>query len=183
MKQLITLFALALCLSISSCGNKKASQNDTQVESSFTADANLPVYQLDNLLPVVKEHVDETLVVTGYVTHTCVHAGKRCFIVGENENVTMRIEAGGEIGGFNRELVGSELAIKGIIKESRLTNEYLNQYEKELKEGAIEEDGSIESCQAELSSLDEMREWMKANNKDYYSIYYMDGLDYEVLKK
>ena len=31
-------------------------------------------------------------------------------------------------------------------------------------------------------NINEMREWMKAHNKDYYSIYYMDGERYEVIE-
>lgn len=71
----------------------------------------LPVYALDSLLNIAAENVDKTIQVEGYVTHTCKHAGKRCFIVGESQKASMRVEAKGNIGGFNRELAGSKLSI------------------------------------------------------------------------
>ncbi|MDR0823689.1 MAG: hypothetical protein LBN74_01240 [Prevotella sp.] len=181
MKKFLTIIVFALCLS--ACGNKKANTNEVVAEEKITVDSNLPVYELDDLLAVADQQVDKEVIVKGFVTHTCKHSGKRCFIVGNNENASMRVEAGGNIGGFNRELVGSELAINGIVKENRLTKEYINRMEEELKGGTLKEDGSAESCQAELNNINEMRKWMKDNNKDYYSIYYLNGTNYEVITK
>lgn len=175
------LFIAAAVLFMTSCGNKseknvEAEANSTQVE------ANVPTYELNKLLADAESFVNKTVVVKGTVTHTCKHAGKRCFIVGEDGKTSFRVEAKGDIGGFNKELVGSELAIKGILKENRLSKEYLDQQEKEVNEQKVKEDGSAETCQAELDNIASMKEWMKANNKDYYSIYYMDGESYDVVE-
>ncbi len=48
-------------------------------------------------------------------------------------------------------------------------------------EKAVEEDGSAESCQAEMTNIAEMRSWMKENGKDYYSIYFLNGTSYEMV--
>ena len=164
-----------------SCGNNKTETKSAEIAE--VVNDNVPVYKLDSLLAVADQLVDKTVKVRGSVTHTCKHSGKRCFIVGDNENVTMRVEAKGNIGGFNRELVGAELEITGVLKERRLTKEYIDQMEKDVNEKKIKEDGSAESCQAELSNISEMRNWMKNNNKDYYSIYFLDGEEYEVVEQ
>ncbi|MDR0686428.1 MAG: hypothetical protein LBF79_03090 [Dysgonamonadaceae bacterium] len=180
MKRLSLSIALAVALAACNGGNKKTeSAENNDVNTSESAD--LPVFELDDLLPVADRQLDKTIKVVGYVTHTCKHAGKRCFIVGETQQASMRVEAKGNIGGFNRELVGSKLEIIGILKERRLTKEYISQMEQnvELKK---QEDGAAESCAAELSNINDMRKWMKAHNKDYYSIFYMDGLDYAALE-
>lgn len=180
MKHLIfvSLFTIVLF----SCSNKQTSDGNGNNASGSTsvASADIPVFGLDSLLKVTDQFVDKTVKVEGHVTHTCKHSGKRCFIVGESENASMRIEAKGNIGGFNRELVGSKIRATGIIKERRLSREYIDQMEKDVN--AKQEDGSEESCQAELNNINEMRQWMKDNNKDHYSIYYMDGQEYEVLE-
>lgn len=178
MRKLLVI-TLISCLFVS-CGNKKADNSSAAAGKTKSA-TEIPVYELDELLKEADHLVGQTVKVIGNVTHTCVHSGKRCFIVGETENVTMRVEAKGEIGGFNRELVGSELEITGVVRERKLTKEYIDQLEKETGEKALQEDGSAESCAEELKNINEMKEWMKANNKDYYSIYYMDGQDYEIL--
>lgn len=173
----ILLIAFAACMLVS-CGNNK-SENVAQQDAETKTATSEKVYALDELLAVADQMVDKNVVVKGNVTHTCKHSGKRCFIVGENGDVSMRVEAKGNIGGFNRELIGSEIEISGVLKERRLTKEYIAQMEKETSEKAQKEDGSAETCQAELNNIEKMKEWMKAHNKDYYSIYYMDGQDYE----
>ena len=101
--------------------------------------------------------------------------------MGNDQKTSIRVEARGNIGGFNRELIGSELVIKGILKENKLTKEYIDQAEEELKEKQGKESNG-ETCDAELSNIENMRKWMKENNKDYYSIYFVEGTDYEVVE-
>lgn len=177
MKNVVTLTALLLVLA--ACGgNKQQSQTE---ETRETATADVPVYALDDLLAVAEQNIDKTVKVEGYVTHTCKHAGKRCFIVGESQKASMRIEAKGEIGGFNRELAGSKIQVSGVLKERRFSQEYIDQMEKDVNAKKAE-DGSAESCAAEMSNINEMRQWMKDNNKEYYSVFYMDGQDYVVVE-
>ncbi|MDR1883388.1 MAG: hypothetical protein LBR26_11505 [Prevotella sp.] len=181
MKKMMLLAIMAICLA--SCTNKSSENKGGDTDSTTVAQSSdVAVYPLDSLLAVADRLIDKKVTVTGSVTHTCKHSGKRCFIVGNNENVSMRVEAKGNIGGFNRELVGSELAITGVVKERRLTKEYIDQYEKDVNEKKLKEDGSAETCQAELANINEMRDWMKKNNKDYYAIYYMDGEEYNVVE-
>jgi len=180
MKKLLFIAATALILV--SCGNKTQQGATTEETATTQANADVPTYELNKLLADADQMVDKTVIVKGTVTHTCKHSGKRCFIVGEDGKTSFRVEAKGDIGGFNKELVGSELAIKGTLKERRLTKEYIDQYEKDVNEKKAKEDGSAETCQAELSNITSMRDWMKDNNKDYYAIYYMDGESYETVE-
>ena len=178
MKKLV--FFTVLSLAIYSCnGNRQKTEASNDAQTSVKSDA--AVFELDNLLPVADQELEKTVTVVGYVTHTCKHSGKRCFIVGESHEASMRIEAKGDIGGFNRELVGSKLSVTGVIKERRLSQEYIAELEKDVNLKK-EEDGAAESCAAELSNINDMRTWMKEHNKDYYSIYYMDGMSFEVLE-
>jgi hypothetical protein len=178
MKQLFLLTVLSVAF-FSCNGNKKAETVETG-DAATSASAKIALFELDDLLQVADQELDKTVKVVGYVTHTCKHSGKRCFIVGESQNASMRVEAKGEIGGFNRELVGSKLEITGVLKERRLTKEYIDQMEQNV-EIKKQEDATAESCAAELSSINDMRRWMKEHGKAYFSIFYMDGLDYTTL--
>ena len=170
MKQLF-LFAV-LTFSLFSCsGNQKK----TEASTSTT-------FEVDDFLAVADQNVDKTITLVGYVTHTCEHSGKRCFVVGESQTTSIRVEAKGEIDQFTPELIGSKIAITGIIKEQHLDNEYIDGIETEVKQMEKEEDASEEDCAAELSNINDMRQWMKDNNKDFYIIYYMDGQSFEVLE-
>ncbi|MDR3117989.1 MAG: hypothetical protein LBU44_00965 [Mediterranea sp.] len=180
MKKLLVLTFVWAALA--SCGNKKA-QPEVATEVEIEATAGAGTYKLDELLADAEQLVNKTVTVKGFVTHTCKHSGKRCFIVGDDQKTTLRVEAKGEIGGFNRELIGSELAITGVVKERRISKEYLDQYEKEVNEQKAKEDGSAEQCEHELSNIKGIREWMKDHGKDHYSTYYMDGERYDIVEK
>ena len=167
MKQLLFFSVLAIALFSCTGSNKQA-------------DTTANTYELDKLLVVADQKVDETLTVVGYVTHTCQHSGKKCFIVGESQDATLRIEAQGEIETFSSELIGSKLAVTGVLKEYQLSEEYINEMEIQVQQ-LEDEEGMEEVCASELSNISDMRKWMKDHDKNYYVIYYMDGMTYDVL--
>nr|WP_321453486.1 hypothetical protein [uncultured Carboxylicivirga sp.] len=158
-----------------------ACQNKTKNDNSQQDQAEAKVMVVDHLLANAETMVNKEITVQGHVTHTCKHSGKRCFIVGDDANLSIRVEAGGDIQGFNRELVGNTIAVKGILKERRLSEEYIAQWEEKVKAKEAKEDGSAETCSAEMNNISNMRNWMEENNKDYYSIYFVNGLSYEVV--
>lgn len=176
-------YTLAVAIMMVSCAGNSSKSNESTTNEQTAEVATTKSYKLNDLLNVAETLVDKEVTVVGTITHTCKHSGRRCFMVGEDQKTSFRIEArGGSIGGFNRELIGSELAVTGILRENRLTNEYLDAWEEKVQENAGKEDGSAESCAAETNNIQSMRDWMKKNNKEYYSLYYMDGSSYEVVE-
>ncbi len=167
----IFFLAIVAIFSLQACNSTKKSEDQKQNK----------VIALDHLLEKADQLVDQNIQIKGHVTHTCKHSGKRAFLVGDNEKYTIRVEAGGKITGFDKNLVGNTLIVTGALKERRLTKEYIDQWEEELKHKA-EEDGSAESCTTEMSNINDMRAWMKEHGKDHYSIYYMEGSEYEVVE-
>ena len=163
-------FLLVLAIALFSC-----SGGTKQAESAAT-------FELDNLLAIADQEVDQTVTVSGFVVHTCMHSGKKCFIVGESQTVSFRVDvdAEGEIDTFTPDLIGSKLAITGVLKEEQISQEDIDEMEKNVK---ILEEGGLapEVCATELASINDMRQWMKDRGKDYYAMYYMEGLKYEVL--
>ncbi len=182
MKRLLFL-AVAL-IAITACGStnkKEEAKKSNGTDNSIVATKATKVFTLENLLSEGEKLVDKTVTVTGRATHICKHSGRRAFIAGTDPKTTLRVEAKGEIGGFNRELIGEALNITGKLRERRLTKEYIKQHEdkvREQKAGGEDEEG----CESELKNIESMREWMKANGKDYYVIYFMDGESYEIVE-
>jgi hypothetical protein len=162
MKQFI-LFAVIVS-ALFSCSGKKNQ-----------ADPSIFALELEQLLSVADQTVDQTVTVVGYVTHTCKHSGKRCFLTGESQAVSLRVEAQGEIDAFSPELIGSKLAITGMLKEQHLSREYIDEMEHEVKQLQRNEAMSEEACEAELSNISDMRQWMQDRDKDYYVIFIWTG--------
>lgn len=109
MKKIALLSVLAmLCFS---CGSQKTkTQNSEQIKTEIV------VLSVDDLYKNAADLADKEVVVKGTVMHVCKHGGQRCFIMGSNEDINIRIEAGEKIGAFGPELMGSDVEIVGVLK-------------------------------------------------------------------
>jgi hypothetical protein len=172
----VLVFLTAGC---SNPGTKPGTQAGTTHAGTDTTAQALTVSQL---LEVAGQNVNKPVTIKGTVTHTCRHSGKRCFIMDTTGKQSIRIEAKGNIGGFNQELAGSEIMVNGTLREKRLNVPYIDEWEKKTIAEKEKAEDSGEHCDTELSNIKEMRGWMKAHNKNYYSIYFVDGNDYTVVE-
>ena len=112
MKKLILTSLIAMLLF--SCANQKKQEQATSSEPAVTEAEALTI---DQLYEKVTDMVDKEIVVTGTVMHVCQHGGERCFLMGSNEDINIRIEAGEKIGTFSQEMMGSDLQITGVLKQ------------------------------------------------------------------
>jgi hypothetical protein len=121
MKKLIFISLLALLLF--GCGNNK---KQVQEATSNEPTAQAVALTVDKLYENATDMVDKEIVVTGTVMHVCQEGGERCFLMGSNEDINIRVEAGEKIGAFSQELMGSNLEITGILKEVKTEAEAHN---------------------------------------------------------
>jgi hypothetical protein len=92
------------------CGSLSNKQQESGVQP-------VVVLTVDELYQKAPDLVDKEVVVKGTVMHVCKEGGARCFLMGSNENINVRVEAGEKIGSFKQEQMGSDLEIVGILKE------------------------------------------------------------------
>jgi hypothetical protein len=93
--------------------------NTTQQNGNETAEKSATVYSVDDLYANAAELEGKEVTVKGTVMHVCKQGGGRCFLMGSNEDMNIRVEAGEKIGAFSQEQMGSDLTISGIFKEVR----------------------------------------------------------------
>lgn len=177
MKKIV--LTLVIVLGLVSCNSSSKQENNVSTSEQSIVETN--VMSVEDMLASAEKYVDKEVTFKGVVAHTCKHAGKRCFIQGQTPDISIRVEAKGDIGGFNRELIGNEIEVTGVLKEKRVSNSQINDMEKTLATQSLKDDGSQESCDTEKANIQGMRDWMKANNKDYFAIYYVDGTSYNEL--
>ncbi len=108
MKKLV-LFGIVSVLFFSCTNQGKNQQKQEDQQEAI-------VLTVDDLNARAAELADTEVTVKGTVMHVCKHGGARCFLMGSNEDINIRVEAGEKIGAFSQEQMGSELEITGILK-------------------------------------------------------------------
>lgn len=94
---------------ISSCGNTV--KNDAKAGNTGDA-VNV---EFASLVENPTGYMGKTISVEGKVVHVCTHSGKKLFIVGENPDVRLYIQAGENMPKFPMDLLGSNVLVEGIM--------------------------------------------------------------------
>jgi hypothetical protein len=61
--------------------------------------------------------VGQTVTLKGMVVHVCKHGGKKMFIVGENPDIRVKIDASDKVTVFDPELEGNTIWVEGTVAE------------------------------------------------------------------
>ncbi len=106
------LFSLVIIIAlISSCANS----GKKDVTSKTDATEKSVRVEFAELIANPENYVGKNIIVEGKVVHVCTETGKKMFMVGENPDVRLYVAAGENISKFPMELLGSEIAVEGLI--------------------------------------------------------------------
>lgn len=126
-KRFISLVAIAaLVLSCNNTGKKTASTETTMSATPVKVEFAALVKNPD-------EFVGKNIIVEGKVVHVCKETGKKLFIVGENPDISLYIQAGENISKFPMELLGSTVSVEGIITKTGAAELAANEASKDAK--------------------------------------------------
>lgn len=186
--KLMVVAALVMaCFTLVSCGNgKQQSQASEEVMS---------VLSIDDVMDKAETLVDAKVVIEGVCSHTCSHGAKKMFLVGSDDTKTLRIEAG-ELGAFDTKCVNNIVTVKGTVKEERIDEAYLQDWEARLKAQTEEHHGDgEEGCDTEKNARGETADTPEARiadfrakiaaskestGKEYLSFYFVVADSYEI---
>lgn len=155
MKKIALLSITALLML--ACGQ----QANKQAVKTVETEKSVVVLTIDEVLEQANELADKEVIVKGTVMHVCKHGGGRCFLMGSNEDVTIRVEAGEKIGAFEQELMGSDLQIVGVLKEVKTEADAHNPGKEHGEHGegeTHEEDADTEEAHAIIAENQETAE-------------------------
>ena len=191
-KNILMLSAIiATALSITSCGNKaqKANEDTTTTEQAAAG------MEVDSLLANAETLAGQEITVQGVCTHTCKHGAKKIFLMGSDDTQTIRVEAG-VLGQFDTKCVNSIVSVTGKLMEQRIDENYLQNWEKQVKAQNAEKHGNGEAgCDSEKKARGETASTPQAriadfrqkiadrkalSGKDYLSFYYVEATSYEI---
>jgi hypothetical protein len=171
MKRIIVPILLVSLLVVG-CNRTKAPQEDP-----------IPV-NISELKARAPELTGKLIRMEGMVAHVCRESGKRLFL-GE---ASFKVLATNQIPTFRVEWEGSDIIVTGYLKEDRIDETYLSNWEKELADGAqVQQQEATHTYDAESKGLDESaistqldqikgyREQIIAGGKGYISFYSLEA--------
>ena len=186
-KLMMAALFVAACFTMMSCGGgKKQAKNAEEVAMS-----------IDEVMEKAADLMEQTVVIEGVCTHTCSHGAKKMFLVGSDDSKTLRIEAG-ELGAFDTKVVNNVVTVKGIIKEERIDEAYLQDWEARLNAQTEEKHGNGDGeggCDTEKNARGETANTTEgriadfrakiaaekeATGKEYLAFYHVVANSYEI---
>ncbi len=197
MKTQTFFFAVLLTASLSffaSCGNKSQKTTEAGADSTAVASSALSV---DSLLAEAGKLVDKEVTLEGVCTHICKHGGRKIFLMGSDDTKTIRVEAG-TLGSFDTKCVNSIVLVTGTLREQRIDEAYLKDWENKLAAKADEKHGESKAgCDTEKKARGEkantpeqriadfrakIAEREAKEGKNYLSFYFVEAASYETLE-
>ena len=190
-KLTIALAIVVMTLIGTSCGNKQ----QKSASEATTEQAASSALEIDSLLANAENLAGQEVTIEGVCTHACKHGAKKIFLMGSDDTQVTRVEAG-TLGAFDPKCVNSIVRVTGTLKEQRIDEAYLQNWEAQLKAQAAEKHGTGEAgCDSEKKARGETANSPEARiadfrakiadrkaetGKEYLSFYFMEANSYEV---
>lgn len=189
------LFALCyvgIAAVVISCGSSKG-DNTNKVSADVGARAG--VLTVDQIFDRAEGLVGQQVELEGVCTHRCAHSGLRIFLMGSDDTKTIRVESASREP-FDARCARNVVKVTGVLREQRIDEAYLANWEKQVANKTAEEHGKgAAGCSSEKKSRNErgntvqeriadfrqqISERMQAEGKAYLSFYYVDGEGYTI---
>ena len=190
--KLKNLFILAIsAIVLASCGSKTNEGKNEVVEEVSSS------LSVDDLLLNADSLANQEILFEGICTHTCKHGATKIFLMGSDDTKTIRVEAA-SLGSFDQKCINSIVRVKGLLREERVDEAYLQRWEA-VSAVQAEQHGETEAgCDTEKAARGETGNSVteriadfrakiaarkEANGKDYLSFYFVEALAYEILEQ
>jgi len=193
----ILFSVVVLLIIVTACENTTQNadtQNKEQVDVEEIVFINLKDFE-DKAADIVGKKIK----LTGTIDHVCEHGGKKMFIVSEDSENRVKIVTGENMAAFNTELEGESLAVIGTVDELRIDEEYLREWEEEIKDNSGEEENDAmhagekkgephaddadhheEDISNEMNQINNLRQQLTDSGKEHLSFFSVVCVEYEV---
>ena len=146
------LVAIVVALTTSCSGNKKSQE----AAAAYSIQVAPVVMTVDQILANLDSLVGKDVTVEGVCSHVCQHGGKKLFLMGNADSLTMQVNANAEIGKFNPDVVNNLVQVTGTLQENRIDEAYLVAWEERVKAANEEKHGETEAgCETEKKARGE----------------------------
>jgi hypothetical protein len=185
---------LVVAIAFTSCDQNTKSNKEEQTQNVTVVEEVTPI-MVAEFDEKAGDFVGKKVKLEGTVDHICKHGGQRLFLVTPESDARIKITPDEEIAAFNTDLEGSNIIITGIVEEQRIDEDYLREWEEEVKSGAeladgkgegthlggqVEKGGEGADISEEMEKINNLREMIKESGNDYLSFFSVLCTEYQV---
>ena len=189
MKKLLGLFMIVGL--IFSCSNMKKNQ-----PTDSTNDEKAVELTVGNFKEKAAELVGKLVSIQGTADHICSHDGKKLFLIDVEMPGRVKVVTGDDLAAFNSEYEGYDFNIDGYIAEDIVDENYLQNWEEELKSDTEVEkkhldgehshghnDGDEDHSKSEaFEQISKYRTMMADQGVDHLSFYHIVAIRYKIIE-
>jgi hypothetical protein len=171
------LMFTAIAVVLASCGGGAGTNEEVQDETTSmdATQTETPMIAIGEFDSKAGEFVDQEIMVEGIVDHVCKHGGKKLFLVSDDGDLHVDSDTR-----FDEALTGSEVKVKGIVREFRVDEAYCLKMEEDNiqshKKGETDED----LYEMKMAQIKEYRDSMSTAGVDHLSFYSVEYISHEV---
>ncbi len=171
------LMIIALAVIFISCSGGAGTDVAVQDEgaSMEATQQETPMIAIGEFDTKAGDFVDQEIMVEGIVDHVCKHGGKKLFLVSDDGDLHVESDTR-----FDEALAGSQVAVKGIVREFRVDEAYCLKMEEDNiqshKKGETDED----LYEMKMAQIKEYRDSMATAGVDHLSFYSVEYISHEV---
>ena len=173
-KFLILFVALTLVIG---CKNAAPKDGEATADTLTEEVVETPMVALGDFEASAANYVDKEIITKGIVDHVCRHGGKRLFLVDGDADLHIDGEER-----FDEELNGSEIEVKGFVREFRVDEAYCLKMEEDNinahNNGEVDQD----QFDHKTEQIAFYRDSMKVAGVDHLSFYSMDYVSHKEIK-
>jgi hypothetical protein len=174
MKKLIYIF---LCILAFTACKKEVQKTELANQETEELVMETPLLAIAEFDTKAGDFVSKEVKVQGIVDHVCKHGGKKLLLVTDDGNVHVTSDTR-----FEEELIGSEIALNGVVVEERIDEAYCLKMEEDNIKSHSEGQSSDDQFEAKKKHIQQYRDQMKANNTDHISNYSLEFVSLEEIQ-
>lgn len=156
------------------------------------------VLTADEFKAQVKDLIEKEVTVRGIAVHVCKESGKKLFLGGKELKRDVKVSAGDNVPKFDVKMEGDTLEVKGVVKEFRVDEAYIDLQIKKVKEApekkkeekvekeehkdeAPGDDHHVSSKEDSIKQLENLRAKVKASKEGYVSFFSLEYISSKVI--
>jgi len=174
MKKIVLM--LAVIAAIISCKNETKKTEAVQKENEVAV-VETPEILIGEFDAKAGDFVSKEVKIQGIVDHVCKHSGKKLLVVTDDGSIHVTSDVR-----FDDKIKGNEISLIGTVLENKIDESYCLKMEEDNIKSHSEGASNKEQFENKKKHIQQYRDAMKAENKEYISEYSLQYVSHSIVE-